>query len=74
MLLRKILTSVQPGHRRRMDREAKAKVVASVWGAEFVQFLAAQAFLPRSIWKNRIKLTFSSKPNEAKKLARQGLE
>ena len=27
-------------HRRRMEREAKAKVVASVWGAEFIQFLA----------------------------------
>ena len=37
------------GHRRRMEREAKAKVVAFVWGAEFVQFLAALAVLPRSI-------------------------
>ena len=35
-------------HRRRMEREAKAKVVASVWGADFVQFLAALAVLPRS--------------------------
>ena len=35
-------------HRRRMEREAKAKVVASVWGAEFIQFLAALAvFLGR---------------------------
>ena len=40
-------------HRRRMEREAKAKVVASVWGAKFVQFLAALAVLPRSIWKNK---------------------
>ena len=28
-----------------MEREAKAKVVASVWGAEFVHFLAALAVL-----------------------------
>ena len=34
-----------------METEGKAKVVASVWGAEFVQFLAALAVLPRSIWK-----------------------
>ena len=26
-----------------MEREAKAKVVASVWGAEFIKFLAALA-------------------------------
>ena len=25
-----------PRHRRRMEREAKSKVVASVWGAEFM--------------------------------------
>ena len=28
-------------HRRRMEREAKAKFIASVWGAELVQFLAS---------------------------------
>ena len=28
-----------------MEREAKAKVVASVWGAEFIQFLATLAIL-----------------------------
>ena len=38
-------------HRRGMELEDKAKVVTSVWGAEFVQFLAALAVLPRSIWK-----------------------
>ena len=27
-------------HRRRMEREGKAKVVASIWGANCVQFLA----------------------------------
>ena len=26
-----------------MEREAKAKVVASIWGAEFIQFFALQA-------------------------------
>ena len=35
-------------HRRSMELEDKAKVVASVWGAEFVQFLAALAVLPWS--------------------------
>ena len=42
------------GHRRRMKAEAKAKVVASVWGATFIQFLAALAVLPRLIWKKRM--------------------
>ena len=38
-------------HRRRMELEDKAKVVASVWGggAEFGKFLAALAVLPWSI-------------------------
>ena len=36
-------------HRRRMELEDKAKVFASVWGAEFVQFLAMLADLPWSI-------------------------
>ena len=39
-------------HRRWIELEDKAKVVASVWGAKLVQFLAALAVLPRSIWKN----------------------
>ena len=38
-------------HRRRIETKGKAKVVASVWGAKFVQFLTALAVLPRSIWK-----------------------
>ena len=50
-----------PPHRRRMKLEDKAKVVASVCGAEFVQFLAALTVLPWSIWKNRMNSTFSSK-------------
>ena len=40
---------VQSTHRRRMATEAKAKVVVSVWGVEFIQSLAAQAILPGSI-------------------------
>ena len=45
-------------HRRRIELEDKAKVVASVWGAKFVQFLDSLAVLPRLIWKNRMNLTF----------------
>ena len=60
--------------RRRMEREAKAKVVTSVWGADFIQFLGVLAILPRSIWKNRMNSTFSSKLTEAKQLAWQGIE
>ena len=32
-------------HKRRIKTEGKAKVVACVWGEEFIQFLAAQAVL-----------------------------
>ena len=57
-----------------METEAKAKVVTSVWVAEFIQFLAALAIMPRSIWKNRMNSNFSSKSTEAKDLARQRIE
>ena len=33
-------------HRRRIELEDKAKVVASVWRTNFVQFLAAVAVMP----------------------------
>ena len=46
-------TKILCSHRRRIETEGKAKVVTSVWGAEFVQFLAAQAVLHWSIWKKR---------------------
>ena len=36
-------------HRRRLETEAKAKVVTNVCGAKFIQFLAALAVLPQSI-------------------------
>ena len=45
-------------HRRRMELKDKAKVVASVWGAKFVQFLAALAVLPWSILKKRLNSSF----------------
>ena len=48
-------------HRRRIEFEDKAMVVASVWGTEFVQFFAALAVLPQSIWINRMNSTFSLK-------------
>ena len=44
-----------------MELEDKAKVVASVWGAECVQFLSPLAVLPRLIWKKRMNSTVSSK-------------
>ena len=47
-------------HRRRIDTEGKAKVVAPVWGAEFVQFLAALAVLSWSIWKKWLNSTVYS--------------
>ena len=37
-----------------MEREAKAKVVAAVWGTEWLQFHATLAVLPWSIWKKRL--------------------
>ena len=49
--------------RRRMETEAKAKVVASVWRAEFVQIPCRAVFLPRSIWLNS---SYSSEWTEAK--------
>ena len=36
---------IQDNHRRRIKTEAKAKVVAAVWGAEFIPFLAVLAFV-----------------------------
>ena len=52
-----------------MEREAKAKVVASVWGKKCVQFVAALSVLPRFIWKNRMNSTDYSKSTEAKQIA-----
>ena len=41
-----------PSHTRRMETEEKAKVV-TVWGEEFIKFLAALAVLPRTILNDR---------------------
>ena len=48
-------------HRRRIKSEEKAKVVASVWKEEFIQFLAAIAVLPWTILKNRMNSSSSFK-------------
>ena len=49
---------VEQVHRRRMEREAKAKAVAAVRGADFVQFLALLAVLHRSVWKKRLTSSY----------------
>ena len=36
---------MDPGHRRRINTEEKAKVVAAAWRTELIQFLAALAIL-----------------------------
>ena len=71
-------------HRRRIKTEEKAKVVASVWGEEFIKFPAALAIMTRTILKNRMKSSISLnhpvqfilyfKSSSAKQLARQGIE
>ena len=53
--------AVCASHRRWIKLKDKAKVVAFIWVAKFVQFLAALAVLLQSIWKNRMNLTFSFK-------------
>ena len=74
------LGSHQPGipthlHRRIMETEGKEKVVASVWRAKLVQFLAALDVLSRTIWKKRLNSSLSFKSTEAKQqLARQEIE
>ena len=53
-------------HRRRMERDAKAKVVTSVWGAELLKFLAELAVLPWSVWKKQLNSSYSYKSTENK--------
>ena len=55
--LKMIRNNTARGKRRMIELDDKAKVVASVWGANFVHFLAALAVLPWSIWKKRLNLT-----------------
>ena len=60
-------------HRRRMKREAKAKV--SVWGGKICSLSCrANYFASLSIWKNSMNSTVSSKSTAAKQLARQEIE
>ena len=49
--------SRQPMRHSSTKKKDKAKVVASVWGEEFIQFLAALAILPRAIMNNRMSCT-----------------
>ena len=54
-LLKIIVTQVlKLDHRRRIKIKERAKVVASVWGQEFIQFLASLAVFRRTIFKNRM--------------------
>ena len=43
------------------EKKKKEKVLASVWGEEFIKFLAALAVLPCTTLKNRINSSFSFK-------------
>ena len=69
---------VHMAHRRRMEREAKAKVVEYVWGKIcFTSFRAscfASVYLEETVEFNRFFPTVNSRSTESKKLARQEIE
>ena len=46
-----------PRHKRRINIEDKAKVVAAIWGEEFIKYLAALAAFHWDDLKNRLKCT-----------------
>ena len=50
----------EKNHRRRINTEEKAKVVAAVWRTEFIQFLAALVILHQDNLNNRRNSSFSS--------------
>ena len=51
-ILTRTVLPVSWGHRRKIDTEEKAKVVAASWGTELLQVLAALAFLHQDdIWR-----------------------
>ena len=52
------LCNLSANHRRRIYTEKKAKVVAAVWGTEFIEFLAALAILHQDDLKTRMNLSF----------------
>ena len=47
-------------HRRRIKTEAKARIVAVVWGAELIKFLAALAFMHQDNLKKGMNSSYSS--------------
>ena len=47
----RVTSVIQCKHRRRIKTEEKVKVVAAVWGTEFIQFLAAIAILHQADMK-----------------------
>ena len=51
------LCNLSANHRRRIYTENKAKVVAAVWGTEFIEFLATLAILHQDDMKKRINCT-----------------
>ena len=58
-------------HRRRIKTEAKAKVITSIWGTEFIQFLAALAILHQDdLKKETIHPILQNRPS-AKQLQRR---
>ena len=48
-------------HRRRINKEEKAKVVAAVWGTAFIQFFVtlATVFCTRTVLRKRMNSSFS---------------
>ena len=58
-----------PAHRRRICTiytEEKAKVVAAVWGTEFIKFFTTLAILHQDDMKKRMNSSYSSKRPGAK--------
>ena len=52
------LRQLQVSHRRRRKTKENATVVAAVWGAEFINFPAVLAVLPRTILNSRMHWFF----------------
>ena len=53
-------TTWPPWHRRRIKTEEKAKVVATAWGTEWIQFLDAIAILHQDELKKGMNSSYSS--------------
>ena len=50
-------------HRRRIKTEENAKVVASVWGTEFIQFLAALDIFNDDDFEKRMNIIKANRRN-----------